>query len=131
MAAIIELSDVYKSYEVTPILTGLSFSVDPGTIVGYIGPNGAGKSTTVKMILGLTKVDRGTISVFGQEIHPGDTDYKKRIGYVPESADVFDVLTAKEYLGFVGQLYGMPQADAEAKASELLTIVGMKSSIDA
>lgn len=131
MAAIIELSDVYKSYEVTPILTGLSFSVDPGTIVGYIGPNGAGKSTTVKMILGLTKVDRGTISVFGQEIHPGDTDYKKRIGYVPESADVFDVLTAKEYLGFVGQLYGMPQTDAEAKASELLTIVGMKSSIDA
>ncbi|ERL66634.1 hypothetical protein L248_0313 [Schleiferilactobacillus shenzhenensis LY-73] len=130
MAAIIELSDVYKTYDVTPVLTGVTFSVDPGTIVGYIGPNGAGKSTTVKMILGLTKVDRGTISIFGQTLQPGDTEYKKRIGYVPESADVFDVLTAKEYLGFIGQLYGMTQADAEAKASELLTIVGMQNAID-
>jgi ABC-2 type transport system ATP-binding protein len=131
MTAIVELSDVFKSFDLHPVLTGLSFTVEPGTIVGYIGPNGAGKSTTVKMILGLTQPDRGTIKVFDQEIKPGDSEYKKRIGYVPESADVFDVLTAKEYLGFVGQLYGLSQNDAEAKASELLTIVGMKGSINA
>lgn len=107
MTPAISLDHVTKHFGNKQVLQGVSFSIDPGTIVGYIGPNGAGKSTTVKIILGLLQQDGGTINLFGTPLRPEDNDYKRRIGYVPESADVFDALTAREYLTLIGQVYGL------------------------
>ena len=118
---IVTLSHIRKSFGPKEVLKDLNFSITPGSIVGYIGPNGAGKSTTVKMMLGLLEPDDGTLELFGQPISPKDPSYKRRIGYVPESADVFDALTAREYLSLT---------DAEQKAFALAELVNLRDAFD-
>ncbi|MFD1432449.1 ABC transporter ATP-binding protein [Lacticaseibacillus yichunensis] len=130
MQPAIKLSHVQKSFGAKTVLKDVSFAIDPGTIVGYIGPNGAGKSTTVKIILGLLRQDAGTIEINGQPLREDDNDYKRHIGYVPEAVDVFDALTAREYLTLIGQLYGLDEAVAGEKAEQLAAIVGLAPAFD-
>ncbi|WP_155286404.1 ABC transporter ATP-binding protein [Lacticaseibacillus zhaodongensis] len=126
----IRLTDIQKHFGAKAVLTGVSFDIAPGTIVGYIGPNGAGKSTTVKIILGLLQQDSGTVEINGQLIDPEAADYKRHIGYVPEGADLFNALTAREYLQLIGQLYGMDPDVAGNKAEQLARIVGLEAAYD-
>ena len=128
--AVIALDHVAKSFGNKHVLTDVTFSIDAGTIVGYIGQNGAGKSTTVKMILGLLAPDAGTIKIFDEPITPQSTSYKQRIGYVPELADVFEALTAREYLALIGQLYGISEATAVQKSADLMEILGLSYAFD-
>lgn len=125
MTAAITLEHIQKSFNGRMVLKDVSFSIEPGTIVGYIGQNGAGKSTTVKIILGLLDQDEGELWLQGKPLVKGDTSYKQHIGYVPEAADIFESLTAREYLTLIGQLYGMTEQAAETKARALANIVGL------
>lgn len=117
---ILELKDLSMSFGDHHVLEGINLDVYRGQIIGYIGPNGAGKSTTIKIILGLLDGYDGVVEVFGQAISDGDPSYKRKIGYVPENADLYDNLTAAEYLTFVGELYGIERKIAEEKARELM-----------
>ncbi|MFD1393063.1 ABC transporter ATP-binding protein [Lacticaseibacillus jixianensis] len=130
MTAAITLDHVQKGFNGRPVLKDVSFSIEPGTIVGYIGQNGAGKSTTVKIILGLLTQDAGEILLQGRAIDREDPTYKQHIGYVPEAADIFDALTAREYLTLIGQLYGMSEQAAGVKAQALAEIVGLGPAFD-
>lgn len=130
MGNAIELRGVQKRFGNKIVLKDVSFAIAPGTIVGYIGPNGAGKSTTVKLILGLMTASAGEIELFGQTMEPDDPTYKRRIGYVPEGADLFEALTAREYLSLIGQLYGMDAQVAEDKAVQMLELLGIGAAID-
>lgn len=130
MTTAITLDHIQKSFNGHQVLKDVSFSIEPGTIVGYIGQNGAGKSTTVKIILGLLTQDAGQISLQGRILDPDDDSYKQHIGYVPEAADVFDALTAREYLTLIGQLYGMTDTAAGQKAEALAEIVGLGAAFD-
>ena len=103
----IRLKDLKKSYGAKEVLKGINLDVEKGQIVGYIGPNGAGKSTTVKLMLGLINEYDGTIEILGQDILNSGIEYKSKIGYVPETADIYESLTAREYLNFIGELYGI------------------------
>lgn len=127
---VLELKHLQKHFGSKEVLTDVNFAVSPGTIVGYIGPNGAGKSTTVKIILGLLTADGGSVELFGQPVSTRDSEYKRRIGYVPEGADVFNALSAREYLELVGQLYGMTAELASTRAEQLAGIVGLGDVID-
>lgn len=104
---ILTIMNLTKSYGSKEILKGIDLHVSRGEIIGYIGPNGAGKSTTVKIILGIEGEYGGEIKLFGEDIKQNSIDYKRKIGYVPEIADVYDNLTGYEYLTFIGQLYGL------------------------
>lgn len=126
----LSLHHLHKEFGSKLVLDDVNFDIKPGTIVGYIGPNGAGKSTTVKIVLGLLQADSGTVELFGQPVGAHDETYKRRIGYVPEGADVFNALTAREYLQLVGQLYGMNAEIAGQKAAQLAEIVGLKEALD-
>jgi len=108
------------SYGAKQVLKGIHLDVYKGQVIGYIGANGAGKSTTVKMMLGLIAGYHGKIEIFGEDIANGHIDYKKRIGYVPENADIYDNLTAFEYLTFIGELYGIERNEVEDKAERLM-----------
>lgn len=108
------------------VLKGIDLDIYKGQIIGYIGPNGAGKSTTVKLMLGILDGYDGEIRIFGEDIRNGSVEYKRRIGYVPESADVYESLTAQEYLTFVGELYGLDHETADAKASKLMSFFGIE-----
>jgi len=103
---VLSIQDLQKDYGAKKVLQGINLTVERGEIIGYIGPNGAGKSTTVKLLLGIEEGYTGEIKIFGTDISDGNIDYKRRIGYVPEIAEVYDNLTGHEYLTFIGELYG-------------------------
>lgn len=119
---IISIRDLVLNYGDKPILRWINLDVYKGQIIGYIGPNGAGKSTTVKILLGLIEGYMGEVKILGRDISDGNIEYKRKIGYVPEVADIYDSLTAQEYLTFIGQLYGMDYKKADHKAYQLMTI---------
>lgn len=127
---LISIRDLRMKFEDKYVLNGIDLEVYPGQIIGYIGPNGAGKSTTVKIMLGLVDGYDGEVSVLGQSPKDGDGEYKRRIGYVPEVAEMYDTLTAREYLTFIGELYGMTAQDAESKALRLLEQFGLGHAVD-
>lgn len=122
---IITIRDLRKRYGDRFVLNGIDLDVYPGQIIGYIGPNGAGKSTTVKIMLGLVGDFTGEVSIMGQSPDGEDVEYKRKIGYVPEIAEIYDTLTAREYLTFIGELYGLSTDDAESKAQGLMDRFGM------
>jgi len=121
---ILEITDLKKNYGPKSVLNGISLQVKKGEIIGYIGPNGAGKSTTVKIILGIEDNYFGEIKIFGHDISDGNIEYKRKIGYVPEIAEVYDNLTGQEYLTFVGELYGLDPDLADYKAKSLMELFG-------
>lgn len=123
---ILEMIDVHKAFGSNHVLKGVDLSVQAGEIIGYIGPNGAGKSTTVKMILGILPMKRGEIRLFGEPISQEDPSYKKRIGYVPENAELYDTLSAEEYLLFVGRLYGLSEQEVLEKSLQMMDALGIK-----
>lgn len=131
MESVLEIRNLNKYYGSKQVLKDINLDVSKGEIIGYIGPNGAGKSTTVKIILGLVEEYSGSIKIFGKDIKENSTDYKMKIGYVPETAEIYDNLTAREYLTFIGELYGIPYKDADAKAEKLMDLFGIKSVYDA
>lgn len=127
---VITIRDLRKKYNDRYVLNGIDLDVHPGQIIGYIGPNGAGKSTTVKIMLGLVQGYTGNVRIFGENPQDGGVEYKRRIGYVPEIADMYDSLTAREYLTFIGELYGLATEDAERKARRLAEQFGLKNVFD-
>lgn len=131
MEPIITIRNLNKSYGIKQVLKDINLDIHRGEIIGYIGPNGAGKSTTVKIMLGLVGEYIGEIKVFDQDISNGEIDYKKKIGYVPETADIYENLTAREYLTFIGELYGMEYSVANEKAEKLMDLFGIKDVYDA
>lgn len=125
MDKVILIKDLKMNFDGKEVLKGINLEIDKGNIIGYIGPNGAGKSTTVKIILGLVEGYTGVVKIFGEDISQEEL-YKKRIGYVPEVAETYESLTAREYLTFIGQLYGLEYDDADKKAYKLMDILEIK-----
>ena len=123
----ISIKDLKKNYGAKEVLKGINLEIYRGQIVGYIGPNGAGKSTTVKIMLGLVQGYEGNVEIFGEDISNGKIDYKRKIGYVPEVADMYDSLTAKEYLNFIGELYGIDSDVVDRKAKGLMRIFNIEN----
>ena len=125
---ILTITNLTKSYGNKEILKGIDLHVTGGEIIGYIGPNGAGKSTTIKIILGMEGDYGGEIKLFGENIQKDQIEYKRKIGYVPEIADVYDSLTGYEYLTFIGQLYGLDLETAANKSKTLMELFGVGKS---
>lgn len=127
---IIEITDLSMSYGTNQVLKNINLEIFKGNIIGYIGPNGAGKSTTIKILLGIIKGYSGTVKVFGKDISDIDEGYKSKIGYVPEVAKVYESLTAREYITFIGQLYGMSYETCDKKGKKLMEILGIGEAYD-
>lgn len=127
----IELKGVSKSYNKGKVkaVDNIDLVVNPGEIFGFLGPNGAGKTTTIKMIVGLLAHDSGEIKVDGIDIDKNPLEVKKRIGYVPDSPDVYDKLTGIEYLNFIADVYGVPEDVRKKKINYFLEVFELKSAI--
>lgn len=102
--------------------------VERGTFYGFLGPNGAGKSTTIKMLTGLLQSSGGEIRILGLDPceRAAGMEIKRRIGVVPENLALFDNLTAREYLTFVGRMFLMEQAVIRQRSAELLSLLGLE-----
>jgi len=95
-----------------------------GGIVGLLGPNGAGKSTLIKMMAGLLRPSRGSLTVYGKSPF-NDTAVRRRIGYAPEHEKTWDELTARELVTIMARLAGVPRARAKSSAKDAIEQVGM------
>ncbi len=120
--SIIQINDLYKRYENNLVLKNIDLSIEAGQIVGYIGPNGAGKSTTIKILCGIISDFEGHIKVLGLDVRNNAIAIKQKIGYIPEQAALYEVLTPMEYLKFSGKLYNMADEKIIKKANELLRL---------
>jgi ABC-2 type transport system ATP-binding protein len=98
----------------------VSFRVQPGEVFGLLGPNGAGKTTTIRMLMGLTRPDAGEAQMLGFDLARDLPRIKKRIGVVPERSNLYNELSARENLIFMGQLFGVPRRERGPRADELL-----------
>jgi len=127
---LIQIRNLSKSYGSKLVLKGLSLDIYPGQVIGYIGPNGAGKSTTVKILTGLIPDFQGQVIVNGIDMATDALEIKKLIGYVPENAEIYDVLTPMEYLDFIGKLYGMEETSLLDRAQKLLAAFGLGNNLN-
>ncbi len=114
-----------KTYGTKMALADLTMSVEPGEVLGFLGPNGAGKSTTVKILTGMIRPTSGRAAVAGFDISTDPLEVKKRIGYVPETAAVYDGLSAAEYLELVGCLHHLDPHTSATRRGELLDLFGL------
>jgi len=121
----IQTEHLYKEYGAKLAVADLTMSVEPGEILGFLGPNGAGKSTTVKILTGMIRATSGRAKVAGFDIATDPLEVKKRIGYVPETAALYDGLTASEYLELVACLHHLDPKTALARRDELLELFGL------
>lgn len=121
----LEAVHLTKRYASLPAVQDLSFSLQPGQVLGCLGPNGSGKSTTVKMLTGLLLPTRGVVRFDGRNIQDDLTAYRKRLGYVPEEAHLYPYLTGWEYLEMVGTLRGMPDSELAIKIDSLLELFSL------
>src|ERR1700744_1955032 len=127
---LIQIRNLVKFYGEKHVLKGINLDVYPGQVIGYIGPNGAGKSTTVKILTGLIPDFQGEVLVNGIDMAQNPLEIKKLIGYVPENAEIYDVLTPMEYLDFIGKLYGMDEAMLNDRAQKLLAAFGLSANVN-
>lgn len=123
---VVSIKDLRMSYGDKEVLKGINLDIYEGQIIGYIGTNGAGKSTTVKILLGMIEGFKGSVNIFGEDISKGSIEYKKKIGYIPETAEIYDSLTAHEYLTFMAEVYGMETEKADEKAKKLMSLFGIE-----
>ena len=126
----IETDNLSRAYGNRTALYPLTIRVVPGEILGFLGPNGAGKSTTVKLLTGMIKPSGGHARVAGFDVEKDPVEVKRRIGYVPESAALYESLTAREFLDVIASLYHEPAAGAQQRIDELLDRFGLAGSKD-
>jgi ABC-2 type transport system ATP-binding protein len=123
----LETNNLTRDFGSFRAVNQLSLRVATGCFYGFLGPNGAGKSTTIKMLTGLLAPSSGSVRVLGEDISdPGRAlAVKRRVGVVPENLALFDNLTAREYLTFVGRMYLLPPATIKARCEELLAMMDL------
>lgn len=127
MTLAIETRGLSRRFGEVVAVDGLDLRVEKGTFYGFLGPNGAGKSTTIKMLTGLLASSGGMMRILDQDLSDSDAarEIKRRVGVVPEQLGLFDNLTGREYLTFVGRMYRLPLPTVRQRCEELLAMMGL------
>lgn len=116
----IRLDNVTKCYGRLRAVDGVSLTVNPGEVFAFLGPNGAGKTTTIKMLTGLLLPDSGTVEVCGLPMSMDAQEAKAKLAYVPDQPYLYEKLSAREFLHFVGRMYGLDTATIELRSSRYM-----------
>jgi ABC-2 type transport system ATP-binding protein len=129
MTLAIETHQLTRFFDRFCAVDGIELRVECGTFYGFLGPNGAGKSTTIKMLTGLLAPTRGQVLVLGKDmLDPrAALEVKSRMGVIPEDLALFDNLTAREYLTFIGRMYLLPRDTIRSRIGELLPMLGLEN----
>lgn len=123
---IIEISNLKKSFGKHEVIRDLNLTIPKNCIYGFLGRNGQGKTTTMKMILGLLRIDQGTIKVCNQPVTFGQNKTNQYIGYLPDVPAYYDHLNALEYLKLCGEVTGLNKDEIISRSKELLRLVDLQ-----
>lgn len=118
--SLLKVEHVTGGYSKRPVLKDISFTVEPGELVGLIGLNGAGKSTTIKHIIGLLEQQQGTIEINGHSLSTHPEKYRKSFTYIPETPVLYEELTLQEHLELVGLAYSIEPEEQTIRTDQLL-----------
>lgn len=129
-ATAIELEGVTKRFGRKVAVEGLSLHVGLGEVFAFLGPNGAGKTTTVKLIAGLLRPDGGSVRVCGHEVSRDGHLAKAQLAYVSDRPFLYEKLTGREFLGFVGEMYGVSREASRRRIDELVRRFEMEGFVD-
>ena len=113
----IEVEHLCKTYGSTPAIHDVTFSVEPGEILGFLGPNGAGKTTTMRILAGYLPATKGKAAIAGFDVHENSLAVRQRIGYLPETPPLYPEMTVEGFLDFVAQIKGVPAGDRPQKVT--------------
>ena len=129
MNLVIETTGLTRVFGQVRAVDGLDLRVEAGKFYGFLGPNGAGKSTTIKMLTGLLAPTSGQMRILGEDLADEDRarEVRRRIGVVPENLALFDNLTGREYLTFIGRMYLLPPETVRTRCDELLAMMGLEN----
>jgi ABC-2 type transport system ATP-binding protein len=128
MSLAIETHHLTRYFDDFCAVSDINLRVERGTFYGFLGPNGAGKSTTIKMLTGLLAPSQGDILVLDMDMRNRreSLEAKRRIGVIPEDLALFDYLTARDYLTFIGRMHELPRATIRSRIDELLSLLDLQ-----
>ena len=126
----LKIENVTGGYINIPVLKNISFEVGDGELIGLIGLNGAGKSTTINEIIGLLTPYQGQISIDGLTLAQNQAEYRKKIGFIPETPSLYEELTLREHLETVAMAYDLNYDEAMARATELLELFRLSDKLE-
>src|SRR5579875_2672042 len=112
---IVELHNIRKVYDTKVAVDSLSLTIEPGTMFGLLGPNGSGKTSSIRMMIGMTVPDSGSVKLFGQ---PFSRALLHRVGYLPEERGLYKKMKVLDQLTFLGQLHGLEESTSRKRARE-------------
>lgn len=124
----IVIEDLFKTYGSLHALDGLNLQVQTGSVFGFMGPNGAGKTTTMRILTGLAKASRGRAVVDGVDLSSDGRNLSRHIGYLPEEPAFYPWMSPREFLDYLGRLYGLQAKIRSVRTRELLEMVKLDDS---
>lgn len=116
----IKVQNLVKEFGARRAVDGVSFSVEPGTVLGFLGPNGAGKTTTIRMIAGFLKPTAGQIMVNGINILENPVEAQRQVGYMPERTPLYEEMTVEDFLRFAAELRGYQGRERDERVDHAL-----------
>lgn len=126
----IEIRNLTKRFAQHTAVDDLSFTVQPGEVLGFLGPNGAGKSTTMKMLTGFLAPTSGTASIFGCDIRTRTLQAQRQIGYLPEGAPCYGDMTVRGFLGFIAEVRGLRGAEKKQRVDRAVAQVELEKVLE-
>jgi ABC-2 type transport system ATP-binding protein len=125
--AVVELDRISKAYDKKVAVDNLSLRIEPGTMFGLLGPNGAGKTSSIRMMIGVTMPDSGTVSLFGE---PFSRKSLARVGYLPEERGLYKKMKVIDQLVFMGELHGLDAATANTRSRQWAERLAIAEALD-
>lgn len=122
----IEASGLCKSFAGKPAVRQLSFSIQPGEVVGFLGPNGAGKSTTMKMLTGFLMPDAGQVRLCGLDMAKQQVQARELLGYLPEGAPCYADMRVGDFLEFMGKMRGYRGVELQHRVQRVLELLELQ-----
>ena len=124
----VRTEELRKVFGTILALEGLNLNVEEGTVFGFLGPNGAGKTTTIRILTGLAHATSGQAWVNGKEVTTNRHEIAQQIGFLPEEPAFYPWMTPREFLDYVGRVFGLSAAERSTRTKELLALAGLEES---
>jgi len=125
----IQVQNLTKKYGSTVAVRDISFSVARGEVLGFLGPNGAGKTTTMRILTGFLPADEGTVKIAGYDVDEQSLEVRKRLGYLPESAPLYEDMGVIDYLEYVGEMRGFTGSERTRRVRRMIDVCGLSSMV--